>query len=225
MSRLLSSTTPSFAQASYTPLRETRHSTESFPDEEDDGLDPDSISSPQREQRTRQHSRRSSRSVVNMTSPTIDSNSSNNHVLASDSDSENEDQQECDLRKDGTADGSGSNYPNQQQQRQGSADSSSTIVSIDSNADDAHPPKYARESFEYSEPGYDREYGQSLPVEQGRGDAGGLRGAIEGEADKGLWMQVRTNERPSHGCCLRAFLFCAQDRQAWNLDRLSMGRF
>lgn len=191
MSRLLSSTTPSFAQASYTPLRETRHSTESFPGEEDDDLDPDSISSPQREKRTRQHSRRSSRSIVNMTSATIEPNNNSNHVLASDSDSENENQQDYDLRKDGAADGSGDNYPNQQQQRQGSADSSSTIVSIDSNADDAHPPKYARESFEYSEPGHDREYGQGLPVEGG-GDAGGLRGAIEGDADKGLWMQALT---------------------------------
>lgn len=206
MSRLLSSTTPSFAQASYTPLRETRHSTESFPGEEDDDLDPDSISSPQREKRTRQHSRRSSRSIVNMTSATIEPNNNSNHVLASDSDSENENQQDYDLRKDGTADGSGDNYPNQQQQRQGSADSSSTIVSIDSNADDAHPPKYARESFEYSEPGHDREYGQGLPVEGG-GDAGGLRGAIEGDADKGLWMQVRTNERPSHGCCFASVSF------------------
>ncbi|KAF9145930.1 hypothetical protein BGX30_005746 [Mortierella sp. GBA39] len=127
-----------------------------------------------------------------MASATIDPNSNNNHVLASDSDSENEDQQECDLLGDGAVDESGSNYPNQQQQRQGSADSSSTIVSIDSNADDAYPPKYTRESFEYSEPGHDREFGQGLPVEQGGGDVGGLRGAIEGEADKGLWMQALT---------------------------------
>ncbi|KAF8945573.1 hypothetical protein BGZ47_002412 [Haplosporangium gracile] len=127
-----------------------------------------------------------------MTSATIDPNSNNNHVLASDSDEDGDDQQENGLRKDGAVDESSSNYPNQQQQRQGSADSSTTIVSIDSNADDAHPPKYARESFEYSEPGHDREFDQGLPVEQGGGDAGGLRGAIEGEADKGLWMQALT---------------------------------
>lgn len=149
-----------------------------------------------------------------MTSATIDPNSNNSHVLASDSDSENEDQQEYDLRKDDAADGSGSNYPNQQQQRQGSADSSSTIVSIDSNADDAQPPKYARESFEYSEPGHNREYGQGSPVEQGGGDAGGLRGAIESEADKGLWMQVRTSERSSHGCCFASVSFLSPRRSS-----------
>jgi hypothetical protein len=213
MSRLLSSTTPSFAQASYTPLRESRHSTESFPgEEEEDDLDPDSISSPssQQQRRTRQHSRRSSRSIGNITPATDDTN---NHVLASDSDDDSDvNQRELDDRKESIVDGSNSNYPHQQQQRQGSADSSSTIVSIDSNADDTHPPKYARESFEFSEPGHDREYGPGLSVEQGGGGAGGLREAIEGEADKGLWMQVRTTTLPAAVVfCRSVFCFCFQD--------------
>ncbi|KAG0365318.1 hypothetical protein BGX24_004204 [Mortierella sp. AD032] len=176
MSRLLSSTTPSFGQASYTPLRETRHSTESFPDEEEDDLDPDSISSNTQRRQRQQHSRRSSRSISNMNSS---SDPHSTHVLASDSD---DDLQEHDIRKGGSE-----NHPHQQE-RQGSADSSSTIVSIDSNTD-GHPPKYARESFEYSEPGHDREYDQSLSVEQG---GGGFHGSAEGESDKGLWMQALT---------------------------------
>ncbi|KAK3847593.1 MAG: hypothetical protein J3R72DRAFT_416889 [Linnemannia gamsii] len=176
MSRLLSSTTPSFGQASYTPLRETRHSTESFPDEEEDDLDPDSISSNTQRRQRQQHSRRSSRSISNMNSS---SDPHSTHVLASDSD---DDLQEHDIRKGGSE-----NHPHQQE-RQGSADSSSTIVSIDSNTD-GHPPKYARESFEYSEPGHDREYDQSLSVEQG---GGGFHGSAEGESDRGLWMQALT---------------------------------
>ncbi|KAF9093456.1 hypothetical protein BGX29_009912 [Mortierella sp. GBA35] len=125
-----------------------------------------------------------------MTSSTaITTDVHSNHVLASDSDQDDDDdQQEHDVRKDGIVDGSsghGDIYP-QQQQRQSSADSSSTIVSIDSNAD-ANPPKYARESFEYSEPGHDREYGQGLSAEQGGGSGG-----LEGDADKGLWMQALT---------------------------------
>ncbi|KAG0295690.1 hypothetical protein BGZ96_011157 [Linnemannia gamsii] len=118
------------------------------------------------------------------------SDNNNNHALTNDSDEDSDDNhRERDVRKDSTVDGSSTNYP---QQRQGSADSSSTVVSIDSNADDTHPPKYARESFEYSEPGHDREHGQGLPVEQGGGGAGGLREAMEGDADKGLWMQALT---------------------------------
>ncbi|KAF9935369.1 hypothetical protein FBU30_003159 [Linnemannia zychae] len=181
MSRLLSSTTPSFAQASYVPLRESRHSTEFFLDEEDDH-EPDSISLQQKRQR-QQSARSSNRSIPNA----IDSDS--HHVLA-DSDSEDDDDgslhQDQDIHKDGAE--YNNSYPHQQQQRQGSADSNSTIVSIDSNVDDSQPPKYIRESFEYSEPGHDRDYSNALSVERG----GGLQSPVVAEPDKGLWMQALT---------------------------------
>lgn len=135
------------------------------------------------------------------------SDNNNNHVLASDSDEDSDDsQREHDVLKESSVDGS--NYPHQQQQQQGSADGSSTIVSIDSNADDTDPPKYARESFEYSEPGHDRE---GLTVEQGGGGAGGLREAMEGDADKGLWMQVRTMNLPRLLFLQNVFV-CVEDR-------------
>ncbi|KAG0279930.1 hypothetical protein BGZ95_011833 [Linnemannia exigua] len=105
------------------------------------------------------------------------------HVLASDSDDDEH------LQEHGILKGGSDSHPHQQQ-RQGSADSSSTIVSIDST--DGHPPKYARESFEYSEPGHDREYDQGLSVERGGGGSSGFHGSAEGESDKGLWMQALT---------------------------------
>ncbi|KAF9912384.1 hypothetical protein EC991_011076 [Linnemannia zychae] len=109
-----------------------------------------------------------------------------NHILASDSD-DDDDLQESKLVKDGASD----DHPHQQQ-RQGSADSSSsTIISISSNAD-VPPSKYTRESFEYSEPGHDRDYDHGMNLEQGHGGSGGLHDSTEGDSDKGLWMQALT---------------------------------
>ncbi|KAF9284289.1 hypothetical protein BGZ68_004793 [Mortierella alpina] len=177
MSRLLSSTTPSFAQASYAPLRDSRHSSESIPEEDD--LDPDSISThlPQSQLQARQHSRRSSRVLSTADPQHPDQNSQ--HILASDTDEEDQADNSSTLKC-----GSGDDSLLGLGQRNLSGESSSTVVSIESNPD-SPSPKCVRESFEFLEPG---------PQEQGLDAEEAGRGATgdENVSEQGLWMQAST---------------------------------
>ncbi|KAG0004847.1 hypothetical protein BGZ80_010191 [Entomortierella chlamydospora] len=71
-------------------------------------------------------------------------------------------------------------------QREGSGDSHSTIVPIESNPDSL-PPKYRRQSFEFEEPDLEGDHGQGLDSDTILGSVGDDDGS-----EKGLWMQAST---------------------------------
>ncbi|GJJ77124.1 solute carrier family 41 [Entomortierella parvispora] len=184
MSRLLSSAGPSFAQASYTPLLNSRHSQDLTQDEDD--LDPDSSSHPpsssphssrQQSQNNRQRTRTTSFSMNHQ--PT-------QHTLGGDSDS---DDQEFDHHADGFV------HPASDP----ASDSQSTIVSVHDgesvhDPDSSYPLKKGRpESFEYSEPGHDRDSYHFEDEERGQ-IMGGSSDAVgtDDSSEKGLWMQAST---------------------------------
>ncbi|KAF8923463.1 hypothetical protein EDD21DRAFT_392987 [Dissophora ornata] len=169
MSRLLSSATPSFGQASYAPLLDSRHSSDSTPEEED--LDPDSIRS------QHQQKRNSGRSLSLGHPGQLDQNQTQ-HVLASDSD-DDDDKEYGSRRKTG---GATNNDPFGITQRECSGDSSSTVVSIESNPD-SPLPKYSREGFEFAEPNESMEQDPEACMSGIRDD---------GDSDTGLWMQAST---------------------------------
>ncbi|KAG0240586.1 hypothetical protein BGX31_001837 [Mortierella sp. GBA43] len=177
MSKLLSSATSSFAQASYTPLRDSRHSSDSAPEDED--MDPDLTTRNQQGHQRQQHTMGHSDHEEH--------EDQQQHILASDSDDDSD------------------NYTSRQQHRQqhsrnvgtdntisisahrGSSgeSSSSTIVSVDSNPD-SPPPKYGRESFEFAE-----------PTNQSLGHGSDPEACLnspryEGNSEKGLGSQAAT---------------------------------
>ncbi|KAF9191238.1 hypothetical protein BGZ51_007558 [Haplosporangium sp. Z 767] len=172
MSRLFSSAKPSFTQASYTPLRDSRQSSESIAEE--DELDPDSISSPQRpNQHTSQSAAKDSPQNAEQSQ----------HVLASDSEEDDEEGKETSgIYKDRTAHGSSG-----VSQRDAFGDSSDTVVSIESSSG-SPSPKCSRESFEFSEPNYDRGPSRDVDAEE----AGNEMTDGEGVPEQGLWQQAST---------------------------------
>ncbi|KAI7825388.1 hypothetical protein BC939DRAFT_448709 [Gamsiella multidivaricata] len=162
MSRLLSSATPSFGQAAYAPLRDSRHSIDSTPEEED--LDPDSISSSQR-----------NHTQYNIPRP--DQLDHSQHILASDSDEDGSDST-CRQKTDAANARSGIT------QHEDSGESSSTIVSIESNPE-SPPPKYGREAFDFEDASPDTNHDHDETCHRGADDGGD-------DSENGLWMQAST---------------------------------
>ncbi|KAG0328850.1 hypothetical protein BG004_002456 [Podila humilis] len=212
MSRLLSSTTPSFAQAAYTPLVDSsRHSQDqATTDGDEDDLDPDSSNqntntNTSRRSRNYSGSHRQSSSNHNTlsTSSTTSSSStstmkehhhhtsSQTHKLSNDSDEEDE-QAEV------------NNNPfNSTHYRSDEEDSATTILvhpssptSSSSSLSSSSPKKYARESFEYSEPGGHNTNSDRTNWPQRRGsdeETGGGQGAhyeADSDSEGHLWMQA-----------------------------------
>ncbi|KAF9438584.1 hypothetical protein BGZ76_006636 [Entomortierella beljakovae] len=163
MSRLLSSTTPSFGQASYTPLVDSRHSLDSTPDEEE--LDPDSISQNQKQKRSRQHSHNNNTSSSRFAT----------QDPISDTEEEENDKSQKSQRGQKTSAEEVAHY-------EGSDDSNSTVIPIDPNSD-SPTQKHWRQSFEFEEPVYDEESGRQAFL--------GSTGDDE-DSEQGLWMQATT---------------------------------
>ncbi|KAG0326344.1 hypothetical protein BGZ99_009696 [Dissophora globulifera] len=165
MARRLSSATQSFAQASYAPLRDSRLSLDSTPEEED--LDPDSIQSQQHRQQP-QHIR--SNSIGGSSLSERQQKQQRPYTLASDSDGESDGEDTALART----------------QREGSGESYSTVVAIGSSPD-SPPPKYnGRESFEFADSSR-REESLGLDPESGWRGTGS-----DDESEQGLWMQAST---------------------------------
>lgn len=127
MSRLLSSSTPSFAQAAYTPLVDSSRHSQDTP-EGDDDLDPDSSSS---------SSHRYTASSSNNYRQTVSSSSAMKDPKHNSSDTE-EDEDDYQIKRDPFN------------------DSATILVESSDDSPSSPPPKYALETFEYAEPGHDR---------------------------------------------------------------------
>ncbi|KAF9362778.1 hypothetical protein BGX34_005505 [Mortierella sp. NVP85] len=146
MSRLRSSAAP-FGQASYAPLRDSRHSLDSTP--EDEIIDSDVISSHSHQDRRQHHSMHR-----------LDNQELGQHILAGDSDDDSDDDGILPQQKKLVMDNAASSTS----QRESSGDGS-TIVSVGSNPD-SPPPKYNRESFELAEPNPNRSQGHESDPEE-----------------------------------------------------------
>ncbi|KAF9920552.1 hypothetical protein BGZ65_011160, partial [Modicella reniformis] len=171
MSRLLSSATPSYDRSTYSPLRDSRHSLDSTPEEED--IDPDSTST--------SHHPSQDRHGVSVGRPDSleQTHGQGHHILATDSEEDSEDDSSSNVQHQKkkvptviSADGDDGII-----QRENSGDSTSTIVSIES----PHPPKYHRESFEFAEPGLNTSQGHPEACLRSLNDNNG--------SDSGLWAQ------------------------------------
>lgn len=126
MSRLLSSSTPSFAQAAYTPLVDSSRHSQDTP-EGDDDLDPDSSSS---------------------SNHRYTASSSNNYRQTSSSSAMNDPKHDSsDTEEDEDSDQTKTDPFN---------DSATILVESSDDSPSSPPPKYALETFEYAEPGHDR---------------------------------------------------------------------
>ncbi|KAI9242780.1 MAG: hypothetical protein BYD32DRAFT_101792 [Podila humilis] len=126
MSRLLSSSTPSFAQAAYTPLVDSSRHSQDTP-EGDDDLDPDSSSS---------------------SNHRYTASSSNNYRQTSSSSAMNDPKHDSSDTKE--------DEDNDQMKRDPFNDSATILVESSDDSPSSPPPKYALETFEYAEPGHDR---------------------------------------------------------------------
>ncbi|KAI1321484.1 hypothetical protein EDD11_005175 [Mortierella claussenii] len=215
MSRLLSSTSPSFAQASYTPLLSSRHSSESVPDEDD--LDPDSISPSSSSRRNKTPRQQQQSSSSKSPRPRLNSSASNRslslrdpskqftHDPASDSDSEQErhdavgsatsEKMKTKKHHRGNSRDETSTSTTDTTLRDASADSSSTIVSMEEERADSSSHKYGRESFEYAEPGQEGRFDRNNPLHAEEAFLAGVGAGIaadDGNTDQRLWMQAST---------------------------------
>lgn len=166
MSKPRSSTTP-FGQASYAPLRDSRHSLDSTPDDED--TDPDLVSSHNLQDRRQHHS-------MNR----LDNLEQSQHILTGDSDDDSDDDRILPEQKKMLIDNAVSGTP----PRESSGDSSSTVVSIESNPD-SPPFKYNRESFEFAEPDLNRSREHGSDPEECLDSP-----RYDGSSQKGLGSQV-----------------------------------
>jgi len=165
MSRLRSSAAP-FGQASYAPLRDSRHSLDSTP--EDEIIDSDVIASHNQQDRRQHHSMHR-----------LDNQESGQHILASDSDDDSDDDGILLQQKKMVMDNAASSTS----QRESSGDGS-TIVSVGSNPD-SPPPKYNRESFEFAEPNPNRSQEHESDPEECLNSP-----RYDGSSQKGLGSQV-----------------------------------
>ncbi|KAF9908765.1 hypothetical protein BX616_011378 [Lobosporangium transversale] len=195
MSRLLSSTTPTFTQAPYTPLLDSRRSIGSIHDDEE--LDPNSISFSSNQTSLKNQQRGSHTNTNGDASQSTSTNNPNDqqehgtattisatHVLADGFDSDSENEAELRRNSDSTRPQSDTFH------RETSGDGSSTVVSIEEAEDDLESLKYGRESFEYEEPNHD-DGGDHLGSEEScLAGRRGVETAKEGDPDQGLWMQA-----------------------------------